>query len=222
MTADYNCLLIDFDDSFTLNIAAELELTKLYRVKVLHWLHLARLSESDFLELLPLPQLDHALVVFGPGPGHSSEYLSGLHYWLNHLRSLQIQFPQLYQLGICMGHQLIWHNLGFKAKRSCYPSHGGRHIIELTEFWKDKLQLPTSFLEVQRYNSLVVDIQASEVSAMKSNGGLKEMEDLQVLFHQGELMMSCWHRVMTYQFHPESVGTSFRKNFFCFINHLSL
>ncbi len=136
------------------------------------------------------------LVVLGPGPGHPDEYSDVLPLIKERLESSKKIF------GVCLGHQLIWRALDFPVVKSQIPLHGQKVKIKLTSFWMNYLKLP-EIVSVQRYNSLVVQIKESEVP-----------QGITVLFSQDELQISkgpCW---LSYQFHPESVGTSFQKSFF--------
>jgi len=58
-------------------------------------------------------------------------------------------------------------------------------------------------VRVQRYNSLCVKPQ-KEKMPLRSR----------VLIERDELMAASFANTLTYQFHPESVGTSFRQSFF--------
>lgn len=136
------------------------------------------------------------LVVLGPGPGHPDEYKDVLPRILERLDTKKKIF------GVCLGHQLIWRALGFPVEKSQIPLHGQKVKIELTSFWMNYLKLP-EMVSVQRYNSLVVQVKESEVP-----------DGITVLFSQDELQMSKGPSWLSYQFHPESVGTSFQKSFF--------
>lgn len=195
-----SCLIFDFDDSFTFNIAAEL-----YRLG----LHCQVIP----LPLIPLVlrklqgPLSHRcrVLIYGPGPGGPDDY--------GHLFPLITPlltppfWPSFYHLGICLGHQLLLRLQGYRVIPSRRPVHGGTEEITLP-FWPDVF--PLEYLErsgrevsVQRYNSLVVDIPKKRC----------EMSE-RFFFHRGELMASRWPWGVTYQFHPESVGTSYPSLFF--------
>ncbi len=185
-------ILIDFHDSFTFNIAAELESTGFFQVQVIQW--------QDW----PASALSADLLVLGPGPGHPDEYLPKITSALNEA----LECPQCFVLGICLGHQLIWRNLTVPVVSSAQLMHGQSIELKLSGYWQNKLSLFQSKVRVQRYNSLVVDAQHARFYS----------QDKQLLFHHEELMMSCWPGVMTYQFHPESIGTTYPQKFFCFLN----
>ncbi len=135
------------------------------------------------------------LLVLGPGPGHPDDY--------------QVIFPSLKKwiqrrspiLGVCLGHQIFWLLRGAEIIRSRHPSHGQRQTLKLDQNWQEWLQLPPS-IQVQRYNSLVV----------KTPINLSAEE--QVISHEDELQAARGEWFLTYQFHPESVGTMCREAFF--------
>jgi anthranilate synthase/aminodeoxychorismate synthase-like glutamine amidotransferase len=177
-------LFIDFDDSFTWNVVQELELTGL-DVSVRHWMD---------LDLETLPDTD--LLVLGPGPGHPDDYqriFPVITEWLNKKRPF---------FGLCLGHQIFWRVRGENVYRSKEPVHGQKVLLNLSRDWQEWLKLPDA-VKVQRYNSLSVP---EEVSARNP--------DVTNLTLEGEIMATRGEKLLTYQFHPESVGTSFRRAFF--------
>ncbi len=138
----------------------------------------------------------HDLLVLGPGPGHPDDYkliFELIEKWLHSNKKI---------FAICLGHQIISRILGFEVSKSKFPTHGQKVQLELDEFWQNFLNLPEKVL-VQRYNSLAVT--ALETSAF---------EDLDMLFLNGEIMISRSSLFLSYQFHPESMGTKCRRAFF--------
>jgi anthranilate/para-aminobenzoate synthase component II len=101
-----------------------------------------------------------------------------------------------------LGHQIYWRLLGEGVVRSKEPLHGQKVSLILNETWQDFFQLPEE-LKVQRYNSLGVPAQAA----------LRHPELKNVLIDD-EIMISRTKSVLTYQFHPESLGTMCRQSFF--------
>lgn len=145
----------------------------------------------DF-ETLP----DSGLLVLGPGPGHPDDYqriFPLLTEWLEEGRPF---------FGVCLGHQIFWRLRGENVYRSREPVHGHPVILKLDSDWQNWLSLPEE-IRVQRYNSLTV---TEEVSTRNP--------DVKILSSEGEVMISRGNHFLTYQFHPESVGTSFRRAFF--------
>lgn len=127
-------IIVDFEDSFTFNILAELKQLG-FNAKVLNW------NDLD-------PKLEFDLLILGPGPGHPHDYAAIFGELTTILHSSRKV------LGICLGHQLIWNLQDALVTRSKYPTHGERVELELDEFWSAFFGQPR--LEVQRYNSLAV------------------------------------------------------------------
>lgn len=185
--------LIDFEDSFTYNVAAELEQAQL-DCRVISWTKLKGAQEQEFKEL-------PGLIVLGPGPGHPDEYHMDLQLraWWNTGVALA---------GICLGHQLLGRMLGMTVDRSLEPKHGE----------KISLSVPTSFqqlgipekIQVQRYNSLAVKV------AGPLPTGWEGWEQ------QGEYLGFKHQRAISYQFHPESVGTSCPRALFSPLRDLAI
>ncbi len=181
--------LVDFDDSFTYNIAAEF-LRHGIECKVIPWREWT-VPSTRFPRLL----------VLGPGPGHPDEYQieDRLMAWWK--TSVPIA-------GICLGHQFIARFLGLPVARSKHPAHGEAFIWPVPLPWQRKLNLPKQ-VEVQRYNSL-------GVPARTLPRGWTGWEE------GGEWMALSHERALSYQFHPESVGTSCPDAFFLPLCRLAL
>lgn len=167
------------------------------------------LQEADFqVDVFTYPDLkniwEYDFIVLGPGPGHPLEYEKVLSPLKSRLMGPQKTF------GICLGHQLIWCALGFDIVKSKYPIHGQKVEISFDLGWSEYLKLASPTI-VQRYNSLVVDIKKDEVP-----------EGVVASFTQEELQMSRGKYWLSYQFHPESVGTSCQKSFFAPLRQFAL
>jgi anthranilate/para-aminobenzoate synthase component II len=176
---------VDFEDSFSHNI--------FYFLKKID-------VTAKFINYEKAPQLidpSQDIVVLGPGPGHPEEY----HDFSSWLKSVPVDEWRAV-MGICLGHQLWWNNLGVKTSASQMPKHG--ETLEL--LWP--IDAPHLFkadqlIKVQRYNSLSVKVDGPlpiEVEWHAKNG-----EDV---------IMGGGKNWITYQFHPESVGTSCPEKFF--------
>lgn len=175
-------LFIDFEDSFSFNVVQELTEAG-FAVTVMNW--------KDY-EANP----HEGLLVLGPGPGHPDDYeliFPLIREWLQEKKPF---------FGVCLGHQIFWRLQGEPVVRSKEPLHGQKVKLELTQEWRDWLDVKGDVF-VQRYNSLCVP---GHVPAR--NPYLKNF------IQQEEIMITRGERVITYQFHPESIGTSFRKAFF--------
>ena len=168
-------LLVDFDDSFTFNIWAELE-RQFGRVKVLHYSELIGLNPTKF-----------KLIVLGPGPGSPFDYKDVLSYTKAHLN--QVKWS-----GICLGHQILGVAQGGTIKKSIRPAHGQKTTLALPEWLSDTKKT----CMVQRYNSLTVEGVCGEIT--------RDCD--------GEIQVLKTKNSISYQFHPESVGTSYPKLFF--------
>lgn len=127
------------------------------------------------------------VVILGPGPGHVNDYLTKLAPFLD----LISKRPNILVLGICLGHQLLLSRLGLELKRAQVPVHGQSLEVEC---------LDGQVRMVQFYNSLSV------------HGDLKGYTLIKNL--SGEIMTAKGPQLISYQFHPESVGTSYPNYFF--------
>ncbi len=183
-------VVVDFEDSFTYNIACELKLIGLNPVVIHH---------KDFFSFKKSwPTKDEKMaVVLGPGPGHPDEYL----YCLEKIKRLK-EMENVYLMGVCLGHQLIWKSLGADIKQIEKPLHGQTKEIYLSGKIGKFLSPSNPQVKVQVYNSLKVEL-SSEI--------LKAYEF--ILSDDGP-MIGMAERMITYQFHPESIGTSYRRLFF--------
>ena len=162
--------IIDFEDSFTFNIA-----NVLYEFET----NIKVVSHLDFFVNNYLKQTDGKIaVILGPGPGSPDLYF---HYFS--LISEMKNNDQIFLMGICLGHQILGMMDGFVVKLSNKPIHGGQVV---TMFNSENIL-------VQRYNSLAI---------FESNDS------------ETEINFRHWTRGISYQFHPESVGTENQAIFF--------
>jgi anthranilate/para-aminobenzoate synthase component II len=141
-----------------------------------------------------LPEADW--LILGPGPGHPDEYqriFPLIEEWIKSQKKL---------FGVCLGHQIYWKLLGEEVIRSKEPLHGQKVLLNLNSDWSEFLKVPEKIF-VQRYNSLCVPAQ-----------GTIRNPHLKNFIQDGEILMSRGENVLTYQFHPESMGTSYRRSFF--------
>lgn len=168
--------IVDFDDSFTHNIACVLY-TSGVAIEIV--------NHNDFFKvfLKKYSTLKNTAIILGPGPGHPiqfKKYFQKIKLLLNN--------PNIYLMGICLGHQLIACQFGYSIVSSENPLHGEK----INLFWKGKTHL------VQRYNSL----------AVKAKGIISEIS------YQNEVMILEYKNGRSFQFHPESVGTENSEYFF--------
>lgn len=143
---------------------------------------------------------DKMVIIFGPGPGHPSEYL----FLQDFVLSLLLK-PNIFIVGICLGHQLLWYFLGQTISHCHNPVHGQVEKYKLSSEKQKLFGLP-EVISVQRYNSLGVKAPANGKKYPPTHVGSYEYE--------GEIIISKFKNALSYQFHPESVGTSFPSLFF--------
>lgn len=198
--------LFDFEDSFTYNLYTQLKehtVGDFGEVEVFHWSAITQLHKD-----WPFQKDD--LVVLGPGPGHPQAY-SQIFPFLRELLS-NPDYP--YFFGVCLGHQLIWEAMGHCVTRLENPVHGQSLALKRPGDWKiwEGVSEGESRekLEVQRYNSLV----------MRQSRELKKYRDCKLWIEREILWGSLWPRGVSYQFHPESVGTSCPSLFFRSLKNL--
>lgn len=162
-------IIIDFEDSFTYNIASVLYPIGPSVKVIAH----DEFFNSRIDELLNSKE-KHALIL-GPGPGHPGEYQK-------YFKKIEVIRKQshVYVMGICLGHQMLGLIDGKIVERSQEQIHGQTIFIEFDGVER----------AVQRYNSLAVYENGAEVNIRR--------------FKQG----------ISYQFHPESVGTDSNSLYF--------
>jgi para-aminobenzoate synthetase component 2 len=147
-----------------------------------------------WLDFESLPETD--LLVLGPGPGHPDDYVRIFplfEEWIKQKRSL---------FGVCLGHQIYWRILGEPVLQSKEPLQVQKVKMTLRNEWQKWLELPPE-VSVQRYNSLTVLGQSASRFPYLTN-----------MIMNDEILITRGEKVLTYQFHPESMGTSFRSRFF--------
>lgn len=135
------------------------------------------------------------LLVLGPGPGHPDDYqkiFPLLKKWLDEEKPF---------FGVCLGHQIFWRLQNENIIRSKEPLHGQKIKMELTKEWREWLKI-TGEVFVQRYNSLTVLGQSALRNPYFHN-----------FIQNDEILITKTPHVITYQFHPESIGTTYRSKF---------
>ncbi len=170
-------ILVDFEDSFTYNIAEVL-----YEISTSLQVISYKEMRSEFLS-----QTRPQVLVLGPGPGHPQEYQEAIKEWL----AIASGRENIFVLGICLGHQLLLARAGFELRRAKVPIHG--QALKVALFQGQEAQ-------VQFYNSLFVVGEHPMIETAKNQNG--------------EVLAARWPRHLTYQFHPESVGTNYPSSFF--------
>ncbi len=136
------------------------------------------------------------MIVLGPGPGHPDKYQSLY-------KSIRLAVLQQFQiLGICLGHQIILRSFGFDIKKDEDAIHGFSVKIQLNQDWKNILQTSSSNILVQRYNSLEILYKKHEL--------IKTC----LLYKKNRVYGMKFLNTLSYQFHPESIGTQHPYQFF--------
>lgn len=179
-------ILIDFEDSFTWNIYSCLtERGWVGRV-------------VNYKSFLHKPALNkNSLIILGPGPGHIEDYYAftlELKKWLN-------VEGQIFA-GVCLGHQLLSSVVGAEVIACKKPKHGQTVSLALPDWKIFPPHDRGKTIEVQLYHSQAVRFKRTNSS---------------VLCHKssdGEVLLCLGANFLSYQFHPESVGTSYPDVFF--------
>lgn len=180
-------LIIDFDDSFTYNIFSEL---------------FKRGVESEVISYQEILKNQNRLtpyqrIILGPGPGHPRDYQS----FQRPLKKI-LQTPEVFTLGICLGHQLLWSFYGGEVRASQKPLHGQSVSWTIPSWDYFSPQILGKKVAVQRYNSL------------SCRGKIKAQEVKNIALHEGEVFAVQYHRAISFQFHPESLGTNYPEFYF--------
>lgn len=141
-------------------------------------------------------KIDNGIVIFGPGPGHPKEY----QLYFSKIKKM-LNNKNVFTVGICLGHQIIWSILtsleSIKQHRNI--THGHNCTIHLPKWFyhKNSKLIKT---KVVWYNSLYV-------KRIHKKG-------YHFSFQKNNTIMSQGPRLITYQFHPESIGTNDPNIFF--------
>lgn len=162
-------IIVDFEDSFTYNIANILY-PYIENISVIGHLDFFGKTCHDVL----LSKKKHA-VILGPGPGHPRDY----QHYFDRIKLLQDK-ENIFCMGICLGHQILGMINHYEIDYSKVQMHGQKVEVIFNEnkYW------------VQRYNSLAVFQKGDEIDIINYTNGI------------------------SYQFHPESIGTNNNLVFF--------
>lgn len=154
--------IVDFEDSFTFNLANVLYPYESRLRVVPH----SKFFNDEYVSISKTSE--RIAVVLGPGPGRPEEY-SAYFNKINHLRLNS----DIYIMGVCLGHQILGLMDGLIIQDASKKVHGQTQEV----------LIEGSSRIIQRYNSLSV-------------------------YEDGvELYYRIFNRGISYQFHPESVGT---------------
>lgn len=166
-------LIVDFEDSFTYNIASVLFEYCLEKVEIEVLSHEQFFEKNYFFNVQNNTQ--KMGVILGPGPGHPKEYVEYFSQ-INDLRSKE----NFFLMGICLGHQILGMMEGYEIDYCDRPIHG-----ESVDFLFQNRPY-----KVQKYNSLCVKKRGETFDLLEGKN---------------------W---ISYQFHPESIGTTNNIDFF--------
>lgn len=147
-------LLVDFEDSFTYNIASEIKSNITPSIKIIKWNQV----ESDDLTIAKI-------VCLGPGPGHPLDYKVLID------KILQSKDKINYLFGICLGHQILGLINGYQVVPCAKPVHGIKKNYYLPPVWEQKLKLSQKKITVQHYNSWCLKEEKAFINQAFSNNG---------------------------------------------------
>ncbi len=182
-----NIIFIDNFDSFSYNLVDEL---KVLGNNVMVFRNDVRV-ETIMTRALNLSKCGKVVIMLSPGPSAPKD----ANNLLPIIRESLGKYPML---GICLGHQALGEVLGGKVVKAPVIVHGKSSMMQHT----DKLcfkGLPNP-LKIARYHSLVVEDLPLEVDVLADYDGM---------------CMSLYsekYKVLGFQFHPESIMTTFGRN----------
>tara|TARA_X000000950_G_scaffold278197_1_gene368761 strand:+ start:24 stop:566 length:543 start_codon:yes stop_codon:yes gene_type:complete len=136
-------VLIDFDDSFTYNVA-QFFLDRGIDLEVVHWKQFKYRGTG--------------LYVFGPGPGHPDDYLE-----IQKTIESILKNKDNFVFGICLGHQLVLSALGLSIKPLRAPNHGVSLNLKLNKYFAN--YFGNRLIQAQFYNSLGV-LKSNEILSL--------------------------------------------------------
>lgn len=181
--------IIDFEDSFTFNIYSTLKEMNITS------------SIIKYHDFKPEDAFGFTHIILGPGPGHVDDYSDC--YPLIDSLLLSALRGRYKLIGICLGHQLIHQRLSREVFQLERPIHGQSYSLNFPDSEYLIAGLRNKNVDVQYYNSWAV-----------RNSDADFTFDLELLGPHGEIVASFCENLTTYQFHCESVGTSFQLELF--------
>ncbi|AKG73182.1 para-aminobenzoate synthetase component 2 [Salinicoccus halodurans] len=173
-----NILMIDNHDSFTYNLVHYME-SGVYDIEMIV------IKPEDLYEGI-MTEKEISGIVISPGPSHPADRPDVIDF-------LRRQWTRVPILGICLGHQLLWHMAGGTVGRGERPVHGHVSLINHDGSWLFE-DIPSSF-NVTRYHSLVCygeTPEGFEISARTEDG----------------VVMAIRHKrydIAGLQYHPEAI-----------------
>ena len=185
--------ILDFEDSFTFNIASEFKLAAPgTNIEVINLENIKNFLDSA------INTDERRVIVLGPGPGNPDQHRS-----LHPLIKTLLHKENIFIFGVCLGHQILGQIFGYEIKRCKSPIHGECREFLIKPEISRILKIDQN-IKAQCYNSLAVV--ESEVSSRENNFRYKLEQNNEVFLFLGP-------RLLSYQFHPESIGTNYRSSF---------
>ena len=109
-----NLLMIDNYDSFTYNLVHYIE-SNPYKAGI-------KVVTPDQLDDKLIEEFNIIGIIISPGPSHPKDRPEVLEFIGRHYKKLPV-------LGICLGHQMLWHMFGGIVTRGERPVHGHAHDV---------------------------------------------------------------------------------------------
>lgn len=176
-------LIIDNYDSFTWN------LYQYFRAMG----GSVEVKRNDSSDLVDLSKVSCERLVISPGPGIPED--SGYA-----LQTIYFFYKKIPILGVCLGHQIIAHFFGAKLQYAKKVMHGKSSIIRHNGF--GLFCGLSKFLNVIRYNSLVVDSNTIPICLEITAWSMPSCKNSEIMGLRHKSLF-----VEGVQFHPESVLT---------------
>lgn len=182
-----NIIFIDNFDSFSYNLVDELKVLGNNVMVFRNDVSVATIMEQAKKQSVT----GKVIIMLSPGPSAPKDAN-------NLLPIIKESLGKYPMLGICLGHQALGEVLGGKVVKAPVIVHGKSSMMQHT----DKLcfkELPNP-LKIARYHSLVVEDLPTDVEILAQYDGM---------------CMSLYsekYNVLGFQFHPESIMTTFGRN----------
>lgn len=172
-----NLLMIDNYDSFTYNLVHYIE-SNPFGVGI-------KVVTPDALNDKLLEEFNIIGIVISPGPSHPADRPEVLEFIGRHYKHVPV-------LGICLGHQMLWHMFGGEVSHAERPVHGHAYAVHHHQrgLYKDLV----SPLAACRYHSLTCYGEVEELTVV----GRTEDGTNMAIEHKK-------YPVYGVQYHPEAI-----------------
>jgi anthranilate synthase component 2 len=182
-----NIFMLDNQDSFTYNLVDEFKQLGFDPV-----IYRNTLSADYILQQMQASEKP-PLLVLSPGPGDPS----GAGCLLALIEKTQGTYPIL---GICLGHQALVQHYGGKIGPAPEIVHGKSSMIDHNR--QGVFSKMTNPLSVARYHSLTASTVPEQLEVIAAYHGQDQQKVVMAVEHKA-------HRVLGFQFHPESILTTY-------------